>query len=153
MTILKAVASGVYYIVVKKILYNDIVKRILYGALGIVCTVLGIIGVWVPGLPTTVFILIALWAFSKSSERMHAWLLKVPMLRVAIKEANRFQEEGTVDRRVKLVSQTCSWISFVGVAILTQNLIASVAVFVLAVSCSVFMWWVPTTQYAVSKSK
>jgi len=137
----------------KKIFNGRLVSRILYGALGIFCTLLGIIGVWVPGLPTTVFILIALWALSQSSERMHAWLLKLPVLKVAIKEANRFQEEGTVDRRVKLVSQTCSWISFVGVALLTQNLIASVAVFLLATSCSVFMWWVPTTQYAVSKFK
>ena len=137
----------------KKIFYSDIVKRIAYGALGIFCTVLGVIGVWVPGMPTTVFILIALWAFSKSSERMHAWLLTIPILKVAIQEAHRFQEEGTVDRRVKVVSQSCSWLSFIGVAVLTQNLIASIAVFLLAASCSAFMWWVPTTQYVVSKSK
>ena len=137
----------------KKVSNGSIMSRILYGALGLFCTILGIIGVWVPGLPTTVFILIALWAFSKSSERLHTWLLRIPVLNIAIKEAHRFQEEGTVDRRVKIVSQSCSWASFVGVALVTQNLIASVAVFLLAVSCSVFMWWVPTTQYAVSKTK
>ena len=35
---------------------------------------LGAIGVVVPGMPTTVFLLIALWAFSKSSERFRTWL-------------------------------------------------------------------------------
>ena len=35
---------------------------------------LGIVGVFIPGLPTTVFLLIALWAFSKSSLRLHTWL-------------------------------------------------------------------------------
>jgi uncharacterized membrane protein YbaN (DUF454 family) len=35
---------------------------------------LGAVGVVVPGLPTTPFMLLALWAFSKSSERFHGWL-------------------------------------------------------------------------------
>ena len=39
---------------------------------------LGLIGVFIPGLPTTVFMLIALWAFSKSSERFQEWLWTHP---------------------------------------------------------------------------
>ena len=35
---------------------------------------LGMIGVVVPGMPTTVFLIIAVWAFSKSSVRFHRWL-------------------------------------------------------------------------------
>jgi len=35
---------------------------------------LGLIGVIVPGMPTTVFLIVALWAFSKSSERFQLWL-------------------------------------------------------------------------------
>ena len=41
---------------------------------------LGAIGLVVPGMPTTVFLLIALWAFSKSSERFRAWLYEHPRL-------------------------------------------------------------------------
>ena len=43
-------------------------------AFGWVNVALGAIGIVVPGMPTTVFLLIALWAFSKSSERFHDWL-------------------------------------------------------------------------------
>ncbi len=43
-------------------------------AFGWLMVVLGAIGILVPGFPGTVFLLIALWAFSKSSERFHSWL-------------------------------------------------------------------------------
>ncbi len=125
-------------------------KKIIYGALGLVSAALGIIGVWVPGLPTTVFILIALWAFSHSSKRLHSWLLKVPVLKSAITEAHRFQHEGTVDIRAKFISQTCSWLSFIGVTIALQSLVISLIVGLLAVSCSVFMYVVPTAHARVS---
>ncbi len=48
--------------------------RWAYLALGCLCVVLGIIGVIVPGMPTTIFLIIALWAFARSSPRLHAWL-------------------------------------------------------------------------------
>ncbi len=46
--------------------------------LGLVSTALGIIGVFVPGLPTTIFLIIALWAFSRSSDRLKLWLWDHP---------------------------------------------------------------------------
>lgn len=39
---------------------------------------IGLVGVVVPGLPTTVFLLVAVWAFSRSSERFHVWLYNHP---------------------------------------------------------------------------
>ena len=43
-------------------------------ALGGVCVALGAIGLVVPGMPGTLFLMVALWAFSRSSERFHLWL-------------------------------------------------------------------------------
>ena len=127
---------------------TSIGKKIIYAIIGLIATALGILGVWIPGLPTTVFILIALWAFSNSSERLHGWLIKIPVLHSAIKEAHRFQREGTIDRRVKFISQACSWISFIGVTAVLQNIITSVIVGLLALSCSIFMYIIPTAHTA-----
>lgn len=121
-------------------------RKSVYTLLGLITTALGIIGVWVPGLPTTVFILIALWAFSQSSKRLHDWLVHIPILKSAIKEAQRFQREGTVDKRAKFISQACSWLSFIGVTLALQSVVVSLIVGVLAISCSVFMYLVPTSQ-------
>ena len=52
--------------------------RGLYLALGWSFFGLGAVGAVVPGLPTTIFMLLALWAFSKSSQRFHDWLYAHP---------------------------------------------------------------------------
>ena len=50
------------------------IRRATFAALGILCVVLGIIGVFLPGLPTTDFILAASYLFSRSSPALEAWL-------------------------------------------------------------------------------
>lgn len=49
------------------------VRAVLF-IFGIVMVAIGIVGIFVPGLPTTVFLLAAAWAFSRSSERLQYWL-------------------------------------------------------------------------------
>ena len=43
--------------------------------LGWICVGLASIGIFIPGIPTTIFLIIALWAFAKSSKRFHTWLI------------------------------------------------------------------------------
>ena len=51
------------------------ISRPFFLTLGYVSLGLGVIGLLLPVLPTTPFILLAAFAFSKSSEKLHGWLL------------------------------------------------------------------------------
>jgi uncharacterized membrane protein YbaN (DUF454 family) len=72
--------------------------RWLLHAFAVLCLVLAVIGVILPGMPTTVFVLMAGWAAARSSPRLHAWLwrhrLFGPMLR-------NWANGGCVSRRAK----------------------------------------------------
>ena len=56
---------------------NPAVKLALI-AFGWINVCVGFLGVILPGLPTTPFLLVAIWAFSRSSERFHDWLFNHP---------------------------------------------------------------------------
>ncbi len=53
-------------------------RLIFWRALALVCVVLGVIGVFLPVLPTTPFLLVAAWAGGKGWPQLEAWLVAHP---------------------------------------------------------------------------
>ena len=51
-------------------------KRILLLVLAWFCVGAAFVGIFLPGIPTTPFLIVALWAFAKTSKKFHSWLLK-----------------------------------------------------------------------------
>ena len=57
------------------------VRRWIYALLGIVSVALGFIGVFVPGLPTTVFLILASYLFTRSCPWLEEKLVRAPIFR------------------------------------------------------------------------
>lgn len=127
-------------------------KRIIYAAIGIVATLLGIIGIFLPGIPTVPFILVALWAFSNSSQRLHRWVSRLPVLKEAHKEIGAFQRERSISLYAKIISQVMSWLSFIMSMIVLRNFWISAAIGIAALTCTIFMWCMPTRMREVVQS-
>jgi uncharacterized protein len=53
-------------------------QRVLWAAAGALALITGIVGIFVPLLPTTPFVLLAAFCFSRGSERCERWLLEHP---------------------------------------------------------------------------
>ncbi len=50
-------------------------KRLILLIIGWSCVGLAFLGIFLPGIPTTPFLIVALWAFAQSSKKFHSWLL------------------------------------------------------------------------------
>lgn len=82
---------------------------------------LGIVGVFLPGLPTTVFVLIAAYAAARGSERLHARLLAHPQFGPMILDWQRY---GAVSRRAKWAA-TGTMLACAAVLLLVMPLFAA----------------------------
>lgn len=55
------------------------ISKALYRLLGILCVGMAYVGLVTPGIPFSIFLVIAAWAFAKSSESWHNWLFNHPL--------------------------------------------------------------------------
>ncbi len=83
--------------------------RPVYFVLGLVCVALGIVGAFLPLMPSTIFLILAAWCFARSSRRLEAWLLQHrrfgPILRA-------WRDERAIPRRAKILACTGMTLGF-----------------------------------------
>jgi len=88
--------------------------RVIWLIFGLTSLTLGGIGVFLPILPTVPFMLLAAFCFSKSSERLHHWLITHPVFGPSIED---WQRNGAISRRVKGYA-TVSILAVFGISLL-----------------------------------
>ena len=111
-----------------------------FGAVG-----LGAVGIVVPGLPTTVFFIIAAWCFSRSSPRFESWVLSLP--RIGPLVADHRAGRG-MPRRAKVVAVTMMWaaIGLSALALRDRPWILTIVVVLGLIGSAYLVWRVPTAS-------
>jgi hypothetical protein len=85
----------------------DPLKRILLLIGGIMSVSLGVVGIFVPLLPTVPFLLLAAYCFGRSSQRFHTWLLSSKPFGKMISD---YKAGRGIPVSVKVVSITFLWL-------------------------------------------
>lgn len=93
--------------------------KILIASLGWLCVVLGVIGIFLPLLPTTPFLLLAAWLFTHSSERFHRWLSEHPKLGPII---SVWKNGEGLDKSIRTRILICMWASMLLSALIIGKL-------------------------------
>ncbi len=75
--------------------------RPLWFVIGLIATACGIAGAVLPLVPTTPFLLLAAFAFARSSPRLHDWLVSHPVLGPPIEN---WRAHGAIAARVKVLA-------------------------------------------------
>ena len=91
----------------KKKMQSAILKKLLIIA-GTFCVILGIIGIFLPILPTTPFLLLAAWCYARSSDRFYNWLINNKWFGSYIKN---YREGKGIPIKVKLLSIALLWLT------------------------------------------
>lgn len=122
------------------------IGRALYLAGGGLSLILAVLGVFLPVLPTTPFLILAAFCFSRSSHRLHQWLLNQRLFGPMIRD---WETHGVIRRRAKWLStlMMLALISyplvFMPIAPLAKLLMATSVLAVLA-----FIWTRPSEPKA-----
>jgi len=86
------------------------IVRTLWFIAGTICLVLGAIGIVLPILPTTPFLLAAAACYYKSSDRMHSWLLNNKWFGEYIRN---YTEGKGLPMKTKIIALSLLWITIV----------------------------------------
>ena len=76
--------------------------------IGIVAVALGILGIFLPLLPTTPFLLLASACFARGSDRLHRWLLGNKLFGATIRD---FEQGKGIPRKAKIMAVGLLWVS------------------------------------------
>ncbi len=118
--------------------------RVLFVIVGTGSLGLGILGAILPGMPATVFFLITIGCYARSSERLYRWLMTRTWLQKPLGVAMSYRRTRAVPVRIKIFAQSVAWSSALYLIFGGRSLIAQFMGVALALSCTIAMALIKT---------
>ena len=118
--------------------------KLLFNIIGVLAVLLGILGLFLPLLPTTPFLLLASACFARGSDRLHGWLLNHRVFGVYLRN---FEAGNGIPLRAKIVASVMMWSSLLVAIVRFEHLGLRVALVLIGASVSLYLWrYLPTLR-------
>ncbi|MHA3052165.1 YbaN family protein [Acinetobacter sp. ANC 4641] len=115
-------------------------KTLFWRILVIIFVVLAMIGAILPGMPTTIFLILAAWAASKGWPQMDAWLLNHPKYGATLRN---WREHGTVPRKAKYWALGMMFVSAIIMLFTRAPLLVKLFTDITMLMVSIWLWQRP----------
>ncbi|OBW95067.1 membrane protein [Gallibacterium salpingitidis] len=116
--------------------------RYFYISLGFLCLILGILGTFLPVLPTTPFLLCTLFFFGKSSPRLEAWFKQS---RIYHKYLKTFNEQRALTKKAKIYILCISTLMMALSAYAVPHILGKISIVILLlIEYWFFFFWIKT---------
>ncbi len=110
---------------------RDSIKKLLLVILGTLFLIIGVIGIFIPLLPTTPFLLLAAACYIRGSKKFYNWLIKNRWLGEYIKN---YQEGRGVPFNVKIITIIVLWLTIIiSTIVFISNSIIQIILFIIAI--------------------
>ena len=106
--------------------------KILLTIIGLISLGLGILGAFLPVLPTTPLLLLAAFLFLRSNQRLYDWLMNHPKMGPYI---TNFMKHKAIPLRVKVIAVSTLWLTLLYCAVFVAEHWAFRAFFILLAIC------------------
>ena len=119
--------------------------RYLYFTSGILLVAIGIIGIFLPILPTTIFLILASACFVKGSPRANEWLRNHKILGAYIKN---YQDKSGLTIKAKIINIFFLWIMILSsVYFFTEEFYIRLLLLAIAIGVTIHLLMVKTKKY------
>lgn len=115
-------------------------KTLFWRILVSIFVILAMIGAILPGMPTTIFLILAAWAASKGWPQMDAWLLNHPKYGITLRN---WREHGTVPRKAKYWASGMMFVSAMIMLFTRAPLLVKVFTDITMLIIAIWLWQRP----------
>lgn len=128
----------------KNIVKNKFKRKLLIAA-GTFFVVIGTIGIFLPVLPTTPFLLLAAWCYARSSERYYKWLISNKWFGDYIRN---YQEGKGIPLKIKIFAISFLWITIlVTVYFFVMNIYFRIILILIAIGVTIHILTIQTLKH------
>ena len=115
--------------------------RVAFIALGSLCVGLAVLGIFLPVLPTTPFLLLAAGLYARGSTRFHHWLVDHERLGPYVRD---YRAGRGIPRRTKIVGLSWMWLALATSAVIVGSLPLATLLLAIGAYGTWFLSRVPT---------